>query len=49
MDEGIEVLQRCFSGERFNDAGERYQLDDVVIKPGHVQPGGPPQWGKASH
>lgn len=42
MDEGIEVLQRCFSGERFSYAGKRYQLEDVMITPGYVQPGGPP-------
>lgn len=42
MDEGIEVLQRCFSGERFSYAGKRYALEDVIIKPGYVQPGGPP-------
>lgn len=42
MDEGIEVLQRCFTGERFSYAGKRYQLEDVIITPGYVQPGGPP-------
>ncbi|MEM7219560.1 MAG: LLM class flavin-dependent oxidoreductase [Pseudomonadota bacterium] len=44
MDEGIEVLQRCFAGERFSFHGKRYQFDDVVITPGYVQPGGPPLW-----
>lgn len=44
MDEGIDVLQRCFSGERFSYRGKRYQFDDVVITPGYVQPGGPPLW-----
>lgn len=44
MDEGIEVLQRCFSGERFSYHGKRYQLDDVIITPGYVQEGGPPLW-----
>jgi alkanesulfonate monooxygenase SsuD/methylene tetrahydromethanopterin reductase-like flavin-dependent oxidoreductase (luciferase family) len=44
MDEGIEVLQRCFSGERFSYHGRRYQLDDVIITPGYVQPDGPPLW-----
>ena len=41
MNEGIEVLQRCFTGERFSYHGKRYQLDDVIIKPGYVQEGGP--------
>ena len=44
MNEGIEILQRCFSGERFSYRGKRYQLDDVVITPGYVQEGGPPLW-----
>lgn len=44
MDEGIEVLQRCFTGERFSYHGTRYQFDDVRITPGYVQPGGPPLW-----
>ena len=44
MDEGIEVLQRCFSGERFSYRGKRYQLEDVLITPGYVQDGGPPLW-----
>jgi alkanesulfonate monooxygenase SsuD/methylene tetrahydromethanopterin reductase-like flavin-dependent oxidoreductase (luciferase family) len=44
MNEGIEVLQRCFGGERFSYHGKRYHLDDVRITPGYVQPGGPPLW-----
>ncbi|HEX7036397.1 MAG TPA: LLM class flavin-dependent oxidoreductase [Pseudomonadales bacterium] len=44
MDEGIEVLQRCFRGERFSYRGRRFQFDDVLIKPGYVQSGGPPLW-----
>ena len=44
MEEGIEVLQRCFSGEKFSYNGKRYQFEDVVITPGYVQEGGPPLW-----
>ena len=44
MDEGIEVLKQCFSGERFSYHGKRYQLEDVRVTPGYVQPGGPPLW-----
>ncbi|MDZ7668841.1 MAG: LLM class flavin-dependent oxidoreductase [Gammaproteobacteria bacterium] len=44
MNEGIEVLQRCFAGERFSYHGKRYQFEDVVITPGYVQPEGPPLW-----
>ena len=44
MEEGIEVLQRCFTGEKFSYNGKRYQFEDVVITPGYVQEGGPPLW-----
>jgi alkanesulfonate monooxygenase SsuD/methylene tetrahydromethanopterin reductase-like flavin-dependent oxidoreductase (luciferase family) len=44
MEEGIEILQRCFAGETFSYSGKRYQLDKVRITPGYVQPGGPPLW-----
>ncbi|MBT3695566.1 MAG: LLM class flavin-dependent oxidoreductase [Gammaproteobacteria bacterium] len=44
MNEGIEVLQHCFSGERFSYQGKRYQFEDVKIAPGYVQEGGPPLW-----
>ena len=43
-EEGLEVLRRCFAGERFSFRGARYQFDDVVITPRYVQPGGPPLW-----
>jgi len=44
MDEGLEVLQLAFSGERFSYQGQRYQFSDVKITPGYVQAGGPPMW-----
>ena len=43
-DEGLEVLTRAFTGERFSFTGKRYQFQDVKITPGYVQPGGPPLW-----
>lgn len=43
-DEGLEVLSRAFTGERFSFSGKRYQFEDVKITPGYVQPGGPPLW-----
>ena len=43
-DEGLEVLRRCFSGERFSFKGQRYEFNDVLVTPGYVQPGGPPLW-----
>ena len=44
MNEGIEVLQRCFTGEKFSYAGKRWQFEDVQITPGYVQDGGPSLW-----
>jgi len=44
MEEGLEVLTRCFTGGRFSFHGTRYDFDDVVIRPRYVQPGGPPLW-----
>ena len=44
MNEGIEVLQHCFTGERFSYRGNRYQFNDVRIEPGYVQENGPPLW-----
>src|SRR4030081_4016673 len=39
-DEGIAVLRRAFTGEKFSFAGKRYDFQDVTITPGYVQPGG---------
>jgi alkanesulfonate monooxygenase SsuD/methylene tetrahydromethanopterin reductase-like flavin-dependent oxidoreductase (luciferase family) len=44
MEEGLEVLTRGFTGERFSFHGKRYDFDDVVIRPRYVQAGGPPLW-----
>ncbi len=41
MEEGLEILTRCFTGERFSFHGRRYDVDDVVIRPRYVQPGRP--------
>lgn len=43
-DEGIAVLKHCFTRDRFSFSGKRYELSDVLIRPGSVQPGGPPLW-----
>ena len=44
MNEGIEVLKLCFTGEQFSYSGKRWQFEDVQITPGYVQEGGPPLW-----
>ncbi len=43
-DEGIAVLRRAFTGEKFSFKGKRYDFQDVKITPGYVQAGGPPLW-----
>ena len=43
-EEGIEVLQRCFTGERFSYKGKRYEFNDVKITPGYTRETGPPLW-----
>jgi probable F420-dependent oxidoreductase len=44
MDEALQVLELLFSGERVSYDGEFTHLDDVVLNPPPVQPGGPPIW-----
>jgi alkanesulfonate monooxygenase SsuD/methylene tetrahydromethanopterin reductase-like flavin-dependent oxidoreductase (luciferase family) len=44
FEEGIEVLRRAWSGERFSFEGKRWRFDDVAVTPRPVQPGGPPLW-----
>jgi alkanesulfonate monooxygenase SsuD/methylene tetrahydromethanopterin reductase-like flavin-dependent oxidoreductase (luciferase family) len=44
MEEGLTVLSRAFSGEKFSYQGKRYTFNDVQITPGFVQQGGPPIW-----
>ncbi len=43
-EEGLEILRRAWSEERFDFAGKRYQFEDVAVRPRPVQPGGPPLW-----
>lgn len=43
-EEGIEILRRAFTGERFSFTGKRYQIDGARVTPGYVQEGGPPLW-----
>ena len=44
MEEGLEILTRAFTGERFSFQGKRFDLTNVQITPGFVQQGGPPLW-----
>jgi len=38
LDEGIEIVRQCWSGERFSFAGRHYDLHDVQFLPVPVQP-----------
>ena len=37
MDEGIEIIQRLFAGERFTFKGKHYTYNDIQLHPGPVQ------------
>jgi hypothetical protein len=37
LDEGLEIVARCWSGERFSFHGEHYRLDDVQFLPQPLQ------------
>jgi len=40
--EVVEILRRAWSGEPFSFAGDHYTIDDVVVSPRPIRPGGPP-------
>lgn len=44
VEEGIALLRRAWSGERFTFAGRHYQIENGLVTPPPVQPGGPPIW-----
>src|ERR1700687_3618923 len=48
FEESIEILRRCWAGERFSFHGKHYTLEDVQIRPRPYQKSGPPLWLGAS-
>jgi len=44
FEEGVEILRRCWSGERFSFRGVHHVLEDVQITPRPIQRPGPPLW-----
>jgi len=44
LDEGLELLQRYWSGEPVNHGGRHYQVRDVTLLPASVQRPRPPVW-----
>ncbi|MBI1736186.1 MAG: LLM class flavin-dependent oxidoreductase [Candidatus Rokubacteria bacterium] len=48
FEESLEILRRCWSGERFSFHGKHFTLDDVQITPRPFQRPSPPLWIGAS-
>ncbi|GHH76268.1 luciferase-like protein [Streptomyces sulfonofaciens] len=44
LDEGLELLQRYWSGEPVTHEGRHYRARDVALRPGTVQQPRPPVW-----
>lgn len=44
MDEGIEIIRRCWTEDKFDYSGKRFTLKDVAVQPKPVQQPGPPIW-----
>ena len=42
--EAMEIIRRCFSGERFSFHGKHFTLQDIEIHPRPIQEPGPPIW-----
>lgn len=43
-EEGVEVIRRCWQGERFSFSGKHFHLRDTLITPHPYQRPGPPIW-----
>lgn len=43
-EEGVEILRRAFSGERFSFDGKRFPLPELRVTPPPLRPGGPEIW-----
>jgi probable F420-dependent oxidoreductase len=48
FEEGVEIIRRCWSGERFSFHGKHYRLENVQIRPRPFQTPAPPLWIGAS-
>lgn len=44
MDEGVEIIRRCWTEERFDFEGKRFHLKDVSVQPKPIQTPHPPIW-----
>jgi alkanesulfonate monooxygenase SsuD/methylene tetrahydromethanopterin reductase-like flavin-dependent oxidoreductase (luciferase family) len=43
-EEGIEIIRKCWLGERFSYNGKHYKLDQILVTPKPIQKNGPPIW-----
>jgi probable F420-dependent oxidoreductase len=48
FEESVEIVRKCWAGERFSHRGKHYVLEDVEIRPRPFQELGPPLWIGAS-
>jgi alkanesulfonate monooxygenase SsuD/methylene tetrahydromethanopterin reductase-like flavin-dependent oxidoreductase (luciferase family) len=48
FEESVDILRKCWSGERFSHRGKHYTLEDVQIRPRPFQQPSPPLWIGAS-
>ena len=48
FEEGVEIIRKCWSGERFSFHGTHYTLKDLQIRPRPFQTPAPPLWIGAS-
>jgi probable F420-dependent oxidoreductase len=44
FEEGVEIIRRCWTGERFSFPGTYFQIDDVQMLPRPLQRPAPPLW-----
>ena len=48
LEEGVEIIRHCWSGEPFSFQGEYHQLENLHIRPSPYQDPAPPLWIGAS-
>lgn len=48
FEEGVEIIRRCWQGERFSYHGSHYRLEDLQMRPLPYQTPSPPLWIGAS-
>jgi alkanesulfonate monooxygenase SsuD/methylene tetrahydromethanopterin reductase-like flavin-dependent oxidoreductase (luciferase family) len=44
LEEGVEIIKKCWTGETFSYHGKHFQLNDVTCVPTPLQRPGPPLW-----